>query len=67
MIVTVYQLLEYLKLIFASDVIIQGNFTEEEVQNLVDLINSGSLPTKLTELSSKTVGASFGDATLQKH
>ena len=51
---------------FASDVIIQGDFTEEEVQNLVDLINSGSLPTKLTELSSKTVGASFGDATLQK-
>ncbi len=51
---------------FASDVIIQGDFTEDEVQNLVDLINSGSLPTKLTELSSKTVGASFGDATLQK-
>ena len=51
---------------FASDVIIQGDFTEEEVQNLVDLINSGSLPTKLTELSSKTVGASFGDATLEK-
>lgn len=51
---------------FASDVIIQGDFTEEEVENLVDLINSGSLPTKLTELSSKTVGASFGDATLQK-
>ncbi len=49
---------------FASDVIIQGNFTEEEVTNLVDLINSGSLPTKLTEVSSKTVGASFGDATL---
>ncbi len=51
---------------FASDVIIQGDFTEEEATNLVDLINSGSLPTKLTELSSKTVGASFGDATLQK-
>lgn len=49
---------------FASDVIIQGNFTEEEATNLVDLINSGSLPTKLTEISSKTVGASFGDATL---
>lgn len=49
---------------FASDVIIEGNFTEEEVTNLVDLINSGSLPTKLTEVSSKTVGASFGDATL---
>ncbi len=49
---------------FASDVIIQGNFTEEEATELVDLINSGSLPTKLTEVSSKTVGASFGDATL---
>ena len=49
---------------FASDVIIQGNFTYEEVENLVDLINSGSLPTKLTELSSNTVGASFGDQTL---
>ena len=49
---------------FASDVIIQGNFTEDEASNLVDLINSGSLPTKLTEISSKTVGASFGDATL---
>ena len=51
---------------FASNVIIQGNFTEEEVENLVDLINSGSLPSKLTEISSKTVGASFGDETLSK-
>ena len=51
---------------FASDVIIQGNFTDEEVSNLVDLINSGSLPSKLSEISSKTVGASFGDDTLQK-
>ena len=50
---------------FASDVIIQGNFTQEEVSNLVDLINSGSLPSKLTELSSNTVGASFGEKTLQ--
>lgn len=50
---------------FASDVIIQGNFTEDEVNNLVDLINSGSLPSKLTELSSQTVGASFGEDTLQ--
>ena len=51
---------------FASDVIIQGSFTKDEVQNLVDLINSGSLPSKLTEISSNTVGASFGDQTLQK-
>lgn len=50
---------------FASDVIIQGNFTEDQVENLVDLINSGSLPSKLTEISSQTVGASFGDNTLQ--
>lgn len=51
---------------FASDVIIQGNFTDEEVTSLVDLINSGSLPTKLVEISSKTVGASFGANTLDK-
>lgn len=50
---------------FASDVIIQGDFTEDEVENLVDLINSGSLPSKLTEISSQTVGASFGENTLQ--
>lgn len=51
---------------FASDVIIQGNFTKEEVTDLVDLINSGSLPTKLTEISSKNVGASFGANSLEK-
>ena len=50
---------------FASDVIIQGSFTQEEVSNLVDLINSGSLPSKLTEISSNTVGASFGEKTLE--
>lgn len=51
---------------FASDVIIQGHFEASEVENLVDLINSGSLPSKVTEISSKTVGASFGDSTLSK-
>ena len=45
---------------FSSDVIIQGNFTTDEVKTLVSNINSGSLPTKLTEISSKTVDASFG-------
>lgn len=49
---------------FSSDVIIQGNFTEEEVKTLVELINSGSLPTKLSEISSKTVSASFGENSL---
>ena len=51
---------------FASDVIIQGNFTQDEVKNLVELINSGSLPTKLEEISSKTVAASFGANSLDK-
>ncbi len=51
---------------FASDVIIQGNFTEEEVTSLVELINSGALPTKLSEISSRTVEASFGSSALNK-
>lgn len=51
---------------FASDVIIQGNFSKEEAQGLVDLINSGSMPTKLKEISSKTVSASFGENSLEK-
>lgn len=50
---------------FMDNVIIQGNFTEEEASLLVDLINSGSLPTKLSEISTKTVDASFGKETLK--
>lgn len=51
---------------FASDVIIQGNFEKEEVESLVELINSGSLTTKLEEISSKVVTASFGEDSLSK-
>lgn len=51
---------------FSSDVIISGNFTEDEATNLVELINSGALPTKLTEISSRTVEASFGANSLDK-
>lgn len=51
---------------FSSDVIIQGNFSQTEAEELVKLINSGSLPTKLNEISSKTVAASFGAGSLEK-
>lgn len=51
---------------FASDVIIQGNFTSTEAKSLVELINSGSLPTKLTEISSRTVEATYGEESLNK-
>ena len=51
---------------FSSDVIITGNFTKEEAESLVELINSGALPTELEEISSRTVEASFGEASLNK-
>ena len=51
---------------FASDVIIQGNFTTEEAKSLVELINSGSLGAKLTEISSRTVEATYGIESLNK-
>ena len=51
---------------FSSNVIIQGNFTEEQVQNLVDLINSGSNNVKFKEISSQTVGSAFGENSLDK-
>ena len=51
---------------FASDVVIQGNFSKDEAQSLVDLINSGSMPTKLEEISSRSVTASFGEDSLNK-
>ena len=51
---------------FASDVRITGNFTKADADGLVELINSGSMPTKLKEISSKTVTASFGEDSLDK-
>lgn len=50
---------------FSSNVVIRGNFSEEECEELIDFINSGSLPTKLSEISTKTVDASFGEGTLK--
>ena len=48
-----------------GDCIISGNFTEDSARTLANLINSGSLPVKLTELSSNVVSASYGADALQ--
>lgn len=51
----------------SKTVMISGNFTQEEAQSLVDLINSGSLPTKLSEEATpKSVSPSFGAETITK-
>lgn len=49
-----------------NNVRLTGNFTQEEAEDLAELINSGSLPTKLEEISSRTVNASFGEDALEK-
>lgn len=50
-----------------SKVTIDGNFTREEAELLAELINSGSLPTKLTEEATpKSVSASFGSEVIKK-
>lgn len=51
---------------FSDDVIIQGDFTQEDAKTLVEFINSGSLTTKLSEISSHVVSASFGEDSLYK-
>jgi protein-export membrane protein, SecD/SecF family len=43
-----------------SDVQISGSFTIQEANTLRDLLNSGSLPVKMTEVYSTSVGAQFG-------
>ncbi len=43
-----------------GDAIISGRFTQEEAKQLADLINSGSLPVKMTELYSNVVSAEYG-------
>lgn len=48
-----------------TTVTIEGNFTPEEAQNLADLLNAGSLPVKLNEIYSTSVGAQFGEEALK--
>ncbi|HAO60639.1 MAG: preprotein translocase subunit SecD [Firmicutes bacterium GWF2_51_9] len=43
-----------------GDAIIKGSFTENEAREMADLINSGSLPVKMTELYSNVVSAQYG-------
>ena len=43
-----------------GDAVIQGNFTDDEARTLANLINSGSLPVKLTEIYSNVVSAELG-------
>ena len=53
--------------ISSNNVVIEGSFTREEAQTLVDLINSGSLPTKLSEEATpRSVSPSFGEETISK-
>jgi SecD/SecF fusion protein len=51
---------------FTGDVIITGNFTYEQAEELTKNINSGSLPTKLVEISSNSVSGDLGDMALNK-
>lgn len=51
---------------FSSDVIITGNFTKEEAESLATSINAGSITTKLSEISSQNVNASYGEGVLSK-
>lgn len=51
---------------FSDNVIITGNFEKEEAESLADSINAGSISTKLTEVSSQNVNASYGKGVLSK-
>jgi len=43
-----------------TDVMISGNFTVDETKHFASILNSGSLPVKLTEKYSTSIGAQFG-------
>ena len=44
---------------------IEGSFTQQEVQDLVTTLRSGSLPASITYLEERTVGASLGRDAIQ--
>ncbi len=45
--------------------IIQGDFTQEEVKSMVDILRAGSLDIKMKELSEYSVEASLGDSSIK--
>ncbi|SQC69208.1 bifunctional preprotein translocase subunit SecD/SecF [Listeria fleischmannii subsp. fleischmannii] len=45
---------------------ISGSFTVEEAKDLANLLNSGALPVKMTEVYSTSVGAQFGQDALDE-
>jgi len=52
--------------VISGDCIIQGRFTDAEARTLANLINSGSLPVKMTEISSNVVSAQYGADALHR-
>jgi protein-export membrane protein SecD/preprotein translocase SecF subunit len=54
------------KVLNQKNVEITGTFTIEEAQQLASLLNAGSLPVKLDETYSTSVGAKFGEQALNE-
>ncbi len=48
-----------------TNVVIEGTFTLEEAQMLADVLNAGSLPVKLDEVYSNSVGAALGEKAME--
>ncbi|MRX71390.1 protein translocase subunit SecDF [Bacillus lacus] len=49
-----------------TDVMISGNFTVQEAQDLANLLNAGALPVSLKEIYSQSVGAKFGEQAMDQ-
>ncbi|MBM7644692.1 SecD/SecF fusion protein [Scopulibacillus daqui] len=49
-----------------NDVQITGNFTMDEAKTLAELLNAGALPVKMKEIYSTSVGAQFGQHSMQE-
>ncbi|MDV2685917.1 protein translocase subunit SecD [Alkalihalophilus lindianensis] len=50
----------------SRDVMIEGNFALEETRIIAEVLNAGSLPVKLEEMYSNSVGASLGEQAMEK-